>query len=214
MNVLNEQVMLTHSHMHGDRNFWECETAKSDYHYVSEKHCRGFHFFPHHVLLPSTHEHACTREFLFCFVCVCVYFFYFWPKSFFSTTFTSSRWATHPDSLTCSFQIAPWKLPSSGCNYWRCWILFIRIILPVLKILDFLKSTILRSFRDRHRHAQSYWVRENFPEQHNLEEMVMETVSSRWVSWVAWPWPVMETVSSRWVSWAVRLWPWRDAQGD
>ena len=62
------------------------------------------------------------------FVCVCVYFFYFWPKSFFSTTFTSSRWATHPDSLTCSFQIAPWKLPSSGCNYWRCWILFIRII--------------------------------------------------------------------------------------
>ena len=99
--------------------------AKSDYHYVSEKDCRGFHFFPimfsclQHM---NMHVHV-SSCFVLC-VCVCA-FFYFWPKSFFSRTFTSSRWATHPDSLTRSFQIAPWKLPSSDCNYWRCWILFI-----------------------------------------------------------------------------------------
>ncbi|XP_070212059.1 Fanconi anemia group I protein-like [Littorina saxatilis] len=51
------------------------------------------------------------------------------------------------------------------------------------QILDFLKLTVLRSFRDNHRHEQSYWVRENFPEQREIEQMVLETVSSSSSGW-------------------------------
>ncbi|XP_025095765.1 Fanconi anemia group I protein-like isoform X2 [Pomacea canaliculata] len=51
------------------------------------------------------------------------------------------------------------------------------------QILDFLKSTVLRSFRDRHRHQQSFWVRENFPEQEDIEELLLETVSNSSSGW-------------------------------
>ncbi|XP_076434906.1 Fanconi anemia group I protein-like [Babylonia areolata] len=51
------------------------------------------------------------------------------------------------------------------------------------QILEFLKSTVLRSFRDHQRHEQSYWVRENFSEQRDIQQMVLETVTSSSSGW-------------------------------
>nr|KAG5697291.1 hypothetical protein BaRGS_004957 [Batillaria attramentaria] len=51
------------------------------------------------------------------------------------------------------------------------------------QILEFLKSTVLRSFKDRQRHQLSYWVRENFPEQTDIGDLVLETVRNCSSSW-------------------------------
>ncbi|XP_048249251.1 Fanconi anemia group I protein-like isoform X2 [Haliotis rufescens] len=51
------------------------------------------------------------------------------------------------------------------------------------QIFDFLKSTILRCFKDTDRQQQSYLVREITQERLNIEHMVLETVSNSVYGW-------------------------------
>ena len=251
MNVLNEQVILTHArtnththaHTHTLTHTHTCthtcvhmqhgnlqqevtdisENVKPAKIWLSLCVWKGLQGIP--FFLPScsrafnTWTCMYTRVFVLFFVvlwvvflcvCVCVCIFLLLAQVILFNNIhliqiSHSSWQLNMQFSDCSLET------SILCNYWRCWILFIRVILPVLKILDFLKSTILRSFRDHHRHAQSYWVRESFPEQHNLEEMVMETVSSRWVFVLSCETVTLKRCSrrlaSRWV-FVLAVWSW------
>ncbi|XP_073239367.1 Fanconi anemia group I protein-like [Porites lutea] len=50
-------------------------------------------------------------------------------------------------------------------------------------IFDFLKSAVLRSFKDEERRKQSKWVRENIPASSSVQDQVLETVQNSLFSW-------------------------------
>jgi len=50
-------------------------------------------------------------------------------------------------------------------------------------IFDFLKSAVLRSFKDEDRRKQSKWVRENIPSCSSVQDQVLETVQNSLFGW-------------------------------
>ncbi|CAH3026008.1 unnamed protein product [Porites evermanni] len=50
-------------------------------------------------------------------------------------------------------------------------------------IFDFLKSAVLKSFKDEERRKQSKWVRENIPASSSVQDQVLETVQNSLFGW-------------------------------